>query len=70
MSATHLQGIHLDPALRNYYAPLRQANPMTVLGSSIYLFDSTLITGVAESMQEQRLLAVSKQPVLHAAANI
>ena len=65
MSATHLQGIHLDPALRNYYAPLRQANPMTVLGSSIYLFDSTLLTGDAVSMQEQNLLAVSKQRGLH-----
>jgi hypothetical protein len=45
ISATHLQGIHLEPALRSYYAPLRRAEPMDVLGSSIYLFDSTLLTG-------------------------
>jgi hypothetical protein len=40
ISATHLQGIHLDPALRNYYAPLRRARPLEVLGGSIYLFNS------------------------------
>jgi hypothetical protein len=44
ISATHLQGIHLDPALRNYYAPLRHARPIAVLGGSIYLFDSSVLT--------------------------
>jgi hypothetical protein len=45
ISATHLQGIHLDPALRDYYAPLRSARPVAVLGGSIYLFDSAVLTG-------------------------
>jgi hypothetical protein len=41
ISATHLQGIHLDPELRDYYAPLRRTRPLAVLGTSIYLFDSS-----------------------------
>jgi hypothetical protein len=45
ISATHLQGIHLDPPLQSYYEPLRRARPMTVLGGSIYLFDSAVLTG-------------------------
>jgi hypothetical protein len=45
ISATHLQGIYLDPALQSYYEPLRRARPMTVLGGSIYLFDSAVLTG-------------------------
>ena len=45
ISATHLQGIHLDLALRDYYAPLRHARPIAVLGGSIYLFDSAALTG-------------------------
>lgn len=44
ISATHLQGIHLEPSLRDYYAPLRQARPVTVLGGSIYLFDSEVLS--------------------------
>jgi hypothetical protein len=44
ISATHLQGIHLDPPLQSYYEPLRHARPMTVLGGSIYLFDSAVLS--------------------------
>ncbi len=45
ISATHLQGIHLEAALRDYYAPLRRAHPVAVLGGSIYLFDSAVLSG-------------------------
>jgi hypothetical protein len=45
ISATHLQGIHFDSALREYYAPLRRIRPLSILGSSIYLFDSVALSG-------------------------
>ncbi|UCG81163.1 MAG: hypothetical protein JSV60_02460, partial [Desulfobacterales bacterium] len=45
ISATHLQGIHLDPALREYYAPLNRVRPVAVLGGSIYLFDAAVLIG-------------------------
>ena len=45
ISATHLQGIHFRPDLRRLYAPLREAPPMTVLGTSIYLYDSGWLAG-------------------------
>jgi hypothetical protein len=44
ISATHLQGIHLDSGLRDYYTPLSRIRPKAVLGGSIYLFDSAVLT--------------------------
>lgn len=46
ISATHLQGIHLRPELRRYYAPLQRSRPLAVLGGSIYVYDSQCLTGV------------------------
>lgn len=39
ISATHLQGTYLPPPLREQYAPLRDHEPIEVVGGSIYLFD-------------------------------
>jgi hypothetical protein len=51
ISATHLQGIYLDPALQSYYEPLRSARPVAVLGGSIYLFDAAVLTGRGPGME-------------------
>lgn len=38
VSATHLQGIYLDPSLRRFYGLLQRQIPIEVLGGSIYLY--------------------------------
>ncbi len=38
ISATPLQGVNVPPSLRAYYAPLRDVEPLEVLGGSIYLY--------------------------------
>jgi hypothetical protein len=38
ISATHLQGTYLQDVLRKFYAPLRERQPIAVLGGSIYLY--------------------------------
>jgi hypothetical protein len=38
ISATLLQGVHVPPSLRAYYAPLRGLEPSEVLGGSIYIY--------------------------------
>jgi hypothetical protein len=48
ISATYVQDNHMPPALRGYYASLRQARPREILGGSIYLYDFPL------SSQESR----------------
>ena len=39
ISATHLQGIYLDDAERRAYSWMQHAQPINVIGGSIYLFD-------------------------------
>ena len=39
ISATYLQGNHMQEELRRHYAPLRELRPREVLGGSIYLYD-------------------------------
>jgi len=45
ISATHLQGVVLPPSLRDYYAQLRQVEPLAVLGGSIYVYRLPLPPG-------------------------
>ncbi len=45
ISATRLQGIYDDAALRKTYEPLRHAEPFAVIGGTIYLFEYPLPPG-------------------------
>jgi hypothetical protein len=39
VSAAHLQGFGIEPELRPLYGQLRDRDPLTILGGSIYLYD-------------------------------
>jgi hypothetical protein len=45
ISATLLQGVHVPPSMRFYYAPLRELAPHAVLGGSIYVYPLPLPGG-------------------------
>ena len=45
ISATPLQGVNIPPSLRAYYATLRDAEPLAVLGGSIYVYRLPLPPG-------------------------
>jgi len=49
VSATHVQGVAVDPDLRKIYTRLRDREPLAVLGGSIYLYDLSPTPSTAPS---------------------